>query len=349
MTKIESNIIPTPYGDVTIFTLVNSVGASVELSTLGAGVISVVVPDVAGNLADVALGYNNIADYYADGPCAGKIPGRYANRIALGRFSIDGNEYQLRINNGPNALHGGPDGFQNRIWNSEIIPDGVRFSYYSADGEENYPGNLTAVAEYIWDDDCRLALRLHATTDKPTIINLTNHTYWNLRGEGTGKITDHLMKMRCSRFLPGSDSLIPTGEMQPVDNTPMDFRNPKSIGRDLYADFPAIKYAKGYDSSWVIDDWIPGKMMEQVVVIEDPESGRILEIGTTQPAAHVYTGNWLSGSPKGKCGRSYEDYEGVAVEMQGMPDAPNKQQFPSQVLRPGESYDHVITFKFRTR
>lgn len=346
---VEERISPCSKGDIKLVTLTNSKGMSVELSSLGAGIVSVVVPDARGNLADVALGYADPADYLYDGPCAGKIPGRYANRIALGRFSIDGKEYQLAINNGPNALHGGPEGFQNRLWDVELLPNGVRFTYTSADGEEGYPGTLKAVAEYTLEEDFnRLNVDLRATSDKPTVVNLTNHTYWNLRGEGTGTALKHTMRMRCSRFLPGSDSLIPTGEMAPVAGTPMDFTERKELGRDIKADFPALNYAKGYDSSWVIDEYAPGRFVEDVVNLREPESGRILSIGTDQPAAHVYTGNWLAGSPKGKCGCSYEDYEGVAVEMQGMPDAPNKPGFPSQLLRPGEEYRRRITFTFTT-
>lgn len=345
---VEERKAPSPKGEIRLVTLSNSKGMSVELSSLGAGIVSVVVPDNKGNLADVALGYADPADYLYDGPCAGKIPGRYANRIAEGKFSIDGNDYQLAINNGPNALHGGPEGFQNQLWDVELLPNGVRFTYTSKDGEEGYPGTLKAVAEYTLDEEFnRLNIDLKATTDKPTVINLTNHTYWNLKGEDAGSVLGHTMQMLCSRFLPGSDSLIPTGEMAPVSGTPMDFTAPKELGADIKADFPALNYAKGYDSSWVIDDWQPGKFIEKAVVISEPSTGRILEIGTDQPAAHVYTGNWLDGSPKSKSGRPYRDYEGVAVEMQGMPDAPNKPAFPTQLLRPGELYHRRISFTFK--
>lgn len=346
---IDKRTAPCSKGEIKLFTLTNSKGSSVELSSLGAGIVSVVVPDSEGNMADIALGYASPADYLYDGPCAGKTPGRYANRIALGKFSIDGTDYQLAVNNGPNALHGGPEGFQNQLWNAEEIENGVRFTYTSVDGEENYPGTLKVMVEYTFDDNNQLTVRIKAETDKATVVNLTNHTYWNLRGENSGNIFDHTMKMKCSRFLPGSDSLIPTGEMQPVAGTPMDFTSAKPLGKDIKADFPAINYAKGYDSSWVIDNWEKGKFLDAVVVIEDAVSGRILEIGTTQPAAHVYTGNWLAGSPISKSGRSYNDYDGVAVECQGMPDAPNRPAFPSQLLRPGEIYDETIRFTFKNK
>lgn len=345
---IEERTVSSPKGDIRLVTISNTKGMTVELSSLGAGIVSVVVPDRDGNLADVALGYANPADYFYDGPCAGKTPGRYANRIAKGCFSIDGVEYRLAVNNGPNALHGGPEGFQNRLWDVCLLPNGVRFSYVSEDGEEGYPGSLEVAVEYTLEEDVnRLSVDIYAKTDAPTVVNLTNHTYWNLKGEGSGSVLSHRMRMQCSCFLPGDETLIPSGEMASVAGTPMDFRSPKELGKDIKVDFPALNYAKGYDSSWAIDGWMPGKFTERVVEIEDPESGRLLEIGTDQPAAHVYTGNWLEGSPAGKCGRSYHDYEGVAVEMQGMPDAPNKPDFPSQLLRPGETYKRKITFTFR--
>ena len=347
---VEERKVPSPKGEICIVSLSNAKGMSVELSSLGAGIVSVVVPDRHGNLADVALGYSNPADYMYDGPCAGKTPGRYANRIALGKFTIDGKEYRLAINNGPNALHGGPEGFQNRIWDTKLLPNGVRFEYTSKDGEEGYPGTLKASVEYTLEEDFnRLNVALSAVTDAPTVINLTNHTYWNLGGEDSGSVLGHTLQMLCSRYLPTDDTLIPTGEKAPVKNTPMDFTQARPLGGDIKADFPAINYAKGYDSGWVIDNWSEGKFVDKAVVLADPTSGRVLEIGTDQPSAHVYTGNWLSGSPRSKSGRSYNDYDGVAIEMQGMPDAPNKPGFPSQLLRPEQEYRRRITFTFLSR
>lgn len=344
MTIEEKNL---PNGQK-IITLANSAGMVVELSNLGAGIVSCVVPDAAGHLEDVALGYRNPADYSHDGPCMGKIPGRYANRIARGHFSIGDKEYTLAINNGPNALHGGPEGFQNHLWDVELLSNGVRFTYKSPDGEEGYPGNLTATAEYTLDENGnRLCLDLRATTDAPTVINLTNHTYWNLRGENSGTAKKHTLQMKASRYLPTDESLIPSGELAPVSGTPMDFTTAKAIEQDLTADFPAINFAKGYDSSWVIDKKEPGEFIEAAVTLHDPESGRTLEIGTNQPAAHMYSGNWLKGSPLGKNGRDYEDYDGIAIEMQDFPDAPNQPEFPSTLLMPGETYHRQITFTFK--
>ncbi len=343
---ISKRTAPSDLGEITLFTITNDKGASVELSTLGAGIVAVNVPDKEGKIENVALAYANPADYIADGPCLGKVPGRYANRIAKGDLVVDGVKHQLAINNGPNALHGGPTGFMNRIWEAEEIENGVRFTYRSADGEENYPGNLTAVAEYSWNDDNELALLFKATTDKATVINLTNHAYFNLDGADSGTVLNHSMVMKASKWLPTDDTLIPTGEIADVKGTPMDFLEEKTIGRDIKADFPALKYGKGYDNCWVNDGWEPGRLLEDIVVLKAPVSGRVLKVSSSQPAVQVYTGNWLAGSPLNKSGRSYEDYEGVAIEMQGMPDAPHHANFPTQELRPGEEYIREIRFGF---
>lgn len=344
--KITKQTYPSSIGEISVFKVENDSGAYVELSSLGAGITGVCVPDKNGKLENVALAYANPADYLADGPCMGKIPGRYANRIAKGHLVIDGTLHQLAINNGPNALHGGPEGFMNRIWNAEETADGVRFTYNSADGEENYPGNLTAVAEYSWSEDNVLTLNLSAKTDKPTVVNLTNHAYFNLEGADAGSVLSHSMKINAEKWLPTDDTLIPTGEIASVEGTPMDFRVEKKIGDDIKADFPALIYGKGYDNCWVNDGWEKGKMLDEIVVLRAPESGRVLRVGSTQPGVQVYTGNWLAGSPLNASGKSYEDYDGVAIEMQGFPDSPNEPEFPSQELRPGEEYKEVIRFAF---
>lgn len=345
---IEKSTVTSPKGDITLYTLTNASGANVVLSSLGAGIVGVTVPDHSGKLDDVALGYADAADYFYDGPCAGKVPGRYANRIARGHLRVDGKDYQLAINNGPNALHGGPEGFQNRIWDSAVEEDSVVFTYTSADGEENYPGTLKATAIYTWSDDCRLTLDLKAETDAPTVVNLTNHCYWNLEGHNSGSIFNHKLWINASRYLPTDDTLIPTGEMAPVAGTPMDFTTAKEIGRDIKTDFPALNYGKGYDNCWVVDNYTKGKL-QHVATLEAPNSGRVLEVLTTQPAAQVYTGNWLAGSPANKCGRSYDDYDGVAIECQSMPDSPNHADFPTTQLWPGEVYNQTIVFQFKTK
>ncbi|MDE6043575.1 MAG: galactose mutarotase [Muribaculaceae bacterium] len=334
-------------GDITLYTLTNDSGASVTLSSLGAAIVAVCVPDKNGKLDDVALGYKNPADYDNDGPCAGKTPGRYANRIALGRFKLNGTEYQLPVNNGPNCCHGG-NGFQNKIWNSRFIGDGIRFDYSSRDGEEGFPGNVEVAVSYRWNDRNELAIEFSASTDAKTVINLTNHAYFNLEGHNSGSVLDHVLKLNASRWLPTDDTLIPTGEIAPVADTPMDFREGKTLGRDIRMDFPALKYGKGYDNCWVLDDWHKHKLVHAATLIA-PASGRVLEVDTTQPAVQVYTGNWFTGSsPVNKEGRPYVDNDGVAIECQGMPDAPNQPAFPSQILGPGELYTQFIIYRFKT-
>ncbi len=341
--KIQKTTAPSPIGEITLYTLTNSAGASVTLSSLGAGINSVVVPDASGKMGNVVLGYRDPASYIADGPCAGKVPGRFANRIAKGHFTIGDKEYTLPINNGPNSLHGGPDGFMNRIWNSRLDGDTVVFELTSPDGDAGYPGELQAEARYTWSDDCTLTLRLLAHTDAPTVVNLTNHTYWNLEGENSGSVLDHTLWLAASHYLPTDDTLIPTGEIAPVEGTPMDFTQFRRLGDDIHADFPAITYGKGYDNCWMVDDYRPG-VLRHIATLNAPHSGRVLEVSTTQPAAQVYAGCWLAGSPENPEGRSYNDYDGVAIECQNAPDAPNKPQFPSALLLPGQTYDQTITF-----
>lgn len=344
--KIEKRTAQSPAGEISIYKITNSSGAWVELSSLGAGIIGVGMPDREGHIENVALAYANPADYMADGPCLGKCPGRYANRIANGFLKVDGKIYNLAINNGPNHLHGGPTGFQNRIWESRDTDCGAEFTYHSADGEENYPGNLTVKATYTLGEDNTLTLCFEAVSDADTVINLTNHAYWNLRGADSGSALDHELRIRAAKWLPTDSTLIPIGKPADVDGTPMDFRTAKTVGRDIKADFDALRYGKGYDNCWVIDGWSFGKMSEEAVVLHDPVSGRKLTVDSDQPGVQIYSGNWLAGSPRNHSGRSYEDYEGIAIEMQGFPNAPNEPIFPSQQLIAGESYHRTIRFKF---
>lgn len=339
----------TPSGEeIYLYTITNGSGATVKLSNIGAGIVSIIVPDKDGKMDDVVLGYKDLMSYFNDGPCAGKIPGRYANRIAAGHFVLDGKDYTLPVNNGPNHLHGGPEGFQNKVWDSRVENDGVEFMYYSEDGEMGYPGAVQVVARYQWSEENDLELTMVAKSDAPTVINLTNHTYFNLNGEGNGDILSHQLRLNASEYLPTDQTLIPLGESQPVAGTPMDFVNAKAIGRDIKADFPALNYGKGYDNCWVID----GAQEDQIQLaaqLYSEESGRQLEVFTTQPGVQVYTGNWLEGCPCGKCGRSYHDYEGVAIECQNFPDSPNKESYPSPVLRPEQVYKQAIIFAFSTK
>jgi len=327
-----------------IHKLSNAKGTTIVLQDIGAGIVSVLFHDRNGEMGDIALGYKNAKDYYQDGPCLGKIPGRFANRIDKGQFTLRGVSYQLAVNNGPNHLHGGPHGFANLEWAFKTIARNKgEFTLDSPKGDEGYPGNLKAKATYTITDDDVIELELEAVTDAVTIVNLTNHTYWNLRGEDSGSIFDQTVQINAKGWLPTTDSLIPTGFISPVEGTPMDFRTPKKLGRDINADFPALKYGKGYDNCWVIDG--PSGAMRQAAVMTDEVSGRRLEVWSDQPGIQMYTGNWLGGSPISKSGRSYNDYDGVAFEPQGLPDAINQPGFPSPILHPGEVYKRKIEFR----
>lgn len=333
-------------GEIELFTLVNASGASVTLSSLGAGITDVTVPDREGHLDNVALGYADPADYLADGPCMGKIPGRYANRIARGHLEVDGKVHSLEVNCGPNHLHGGSDGFQNRLWHAEPIDGGVRFTLESPDGDACYPGAMHVTATYRWNDSGELSLELEARTDAPTVVNLTNHAYWNLDGADSGDALHHMLQLRSSMWLPTDDSLVPLGEPAHVEGSPMDFRNPKAVGRDIHCDFTPLRFGKGYDNCWILDGWEPGLMVREAARLASPRSGRVMRVSTDQPGIQIYSGNWLNGSPLNRSGRPYNDYEGIAIEAQGLPDAPNQPRFPSQRLEPGEVYRRAIIFAF---
>ena len=343
--NIEKRIATSAKGDITIYKVTNRNGSSIEVSSLGAGLLSVIVPDIDGNMADVVLGYANPADYLYDGPCAGKIPGRYANRIAKGEFHIGDKTYNLAINNGPNALHGGPEGFQNQIWNSLIDGNSVVFSYTSVDGEEGYPGNLQVTVKYTWDDSNALKLDFEAICDADTIVNLTNHTYFNLAGEDAGSVLSHRLWLASHNYVPTDSTLVPIGNIEAVEDTPMDFTVAKELGKDIKAQFPALIYGKGYDNCWLIDDW-DGNAVKRIAELTEAKSKRKVEVFSNQPAVQVYTGDWLAGSSKSKSGHDYNDYDGVAIECQGVPDAPNKPQFPSQLLKAGNKYNRAIVFAF---
>jgi len=326
-----------------LYILRNSTGASVQLANIGAAIVSIIVPDRHGVMRDVVLGYRSAADYFGDGPCAGKIPGRFANRIAGGRFRLEGNTYRLPLNDGPNHLHGGQEGFQNQIWESRIHGDAVLFSYLSRNGEAGYPGNLQVTARYEWSEDNELRLTLTATTDAPTIVNLTNHAYFNLDGEDSGSVLNHTLEVNSSRWLPMDAGFIPTGEIASVEGTPMDFTRRKPIGKDMSADFKALQEGKGYNACYLIDKKEGLALAARLCAAR---SGRRLDILTTQPSLMLYTGSWLKGCPAGKTGRPYEDYDAVALECQHTPDAPNQKDFPSTVLRPGEVLEETIVWRF---
>lgn len=343
----------TPWGkgpegeEIHLYKMTNVTGASVVLSETGAGIVEINVPDKEGRIANVALGYARAEDYFNDGPCMGKVPGRYANRIAGARFVLDGKEYRLLSDKADFQLHGGPGGYADRIWKGRVSDNGVEFLLEDPDGKNGYPGNVEVLARYEWDDECRLTLSLRAHSDAPTVINLTNHAYFNLKGEGNGDILGHLLTLNASDFVVTDSNLVPTGEIASVAGTPMDFTTPKEIGRDIAMDFPALKSGKGYDSCWVIDGR-PGEL-SLAARLEERQSGRVLEVLTTQPGVQVYTGNWLDGCPKGRGGAEYHDYYGVALECQHLPDSPNHPDFPSTVLRPGEEFNELIIYRFSAK
>lgn len=349
MKNIKSESVAEINGkQVILYSITNNSGAKVELLNLGATIHSIIVPNKTGELLDVTLGFKDYRSYLNDGAALGKSVGRYANRIAKGLFSLDGVEYQLAINNGVNHLHGGPTGYMNRIWNSETDGENVIFSYTSADGEEGYPSMLIIQAIYNWSDDNTLTITYKATTDGATIINLTNHTYFNLNGEGSGDIHSHELKLNASRYLPTDETLIPTGELKSVSNSPMDFTSLKSIGKDIAKEFEPLKIGVGYDHCWVIDNVQSGELT-QAALLKSENSGITLEISTTQPGVQVYTGNWLTGAGVAKCGKDHVNRDGVAIECQNFPDAPNKPEFPSPILRKGDEYCEKIVFKFSTK
>lgn len=328
------------------YTLKNKSGAYVELGSVGAAIVGIYVPDKDGKLENVILSYPDALSYFGDGPCAGKCPGRFANRIARGRFTLNGKEYTLPINNAQNHLHGGPEGFQNKVWDSRIEGDAVEFMYWSEDGEAGYPGALKVVAHYEWSEENELKLSFTAECDAPTVVNLTNHVYFNLNAEGS--CLGHYLKLNASEYLPTYDDLIPVGDSEPVAGTPMDFTVAKTLGQDIKAPFSALEYGKGYDNCYIIDGAIDGQL-ETAAELYAPESGRFLEVVTTQPGVQIYTGNWLDGCPAGPDGKVWHDYDAVAIECQHFPDSPNEPDYPSTELNPGEVFEQSIIWAFSVK
>jgi aldose 1-epimerase len=331
---------------VQIYTL-KSPAVEIRVMTFGARVVSLQTKDRNGKMGDIALGYSNLADYVKDNKTFfGVIAGRYANRIANGRFTLDGRTYQIPPNDGPNALHGGPDGFDRRNWTAKEIPDGVEFTLVSADGDQGFPGTLTAHVRYTLHDDT-VRIEYSATTDKPTVINLTNHTYFNLAGVGHGTILDHVATIDADRFTPVDATLIPTGQLAPVAGTPFDFTHPEVIGARIHGDNEQLKLALGYDHNWVLR----GKMgeMHPAAQVYDPSSGRVLSVDTTQPGVQFYTGNHLDGTFSGPSGVRYDQRTGFCLETQHFPDSPNHPSFPSTELRPGQTFHSETTWTFTTK
>ncbi len=334
------------------YTLDLNAGLQVRLITYGGIISAVDAPDRAGAVRNVALGFDNLLAYETHNPYFGCVAGRYANRIAKGRFTLDGKVYQLAANDGPNHLHGGPRGFDKVVWQvaREIAgpgEQGVELHYLSPDGEEGYPGNLDVAMTYRLTARNELRIDYRATTDAPTIVNLTNHSYWNLAGEGSGPIFDHLLQINADAYTPTDATAIPLGELAPVAGTPFDFRQPKPVGADLHSDHEQIAFALGFDHNFAIRRPSPGDTsLVQAAVLSDPASGRTMEVWTTEPGIQFYSGNYLTGANYGPSRRPYRQSYGLALETQHYPDSPNRPDFPSAVLRPGQVYASATSYRF---
>jgi aldose 1-epimerase len=336
------------------YTLTNASGMIVAVLTYGGIVQEIFVPDKNGEMADVVLGFSNVDDYVKGSPYFGCITGRYANRIARGTFMLEGKRYFLALNNGTNALHGGVKGFDKQIWTAEEVNSadgvGVKLTYTSPDGEEGYPGKLDATVTYTLTNDNELKIDYLATTDAPTVINLTNHSYFNLAGEGSGTIENHMLQINASNYTPTDSTAIPTGEIAPVAGTAFDFTSPHAIGERIRdGNDKQIVIGHGYDHNYVLDRSSPDdKSLIVAATVTDPTSGRTLEISTTEPGIQFYSGNFLDGTLVGKSNKVYRQGDGFALETQHYPDSPNQPDWPTTELKPGEQYQTTTVLKFST-
>ncbi len=333
--------------EVKTFTLTNCNGLKARVTEWGAILVSMEVPDLQGNLADLTLGFDDLAGWMKNPAYFGATVGRFGNRIAHGKFSLDGKNYSLATNNEPSGipchLHGGVRGFDQVLWCGQQTASGVEFSYFSPAGEEGYPGNLQIKVTYSLTDQNELIWQAEATTDAPTIINIVQHTYWNLSGDPSHSIENHEMQIFADAFLPTDAGMIPTGKLAGVTGTAMDFQNPRKIGEAINADELPLTIARGYDHCWVFP---AREAMRQAARVTEASSGRVMEVFTNQPGVHFYTGNFLDGSAIGKYGIAYPFRSGFCLETENFPDAPNHSHFPSAVLRPGEIYQHKTIYQF---
>lgn len=348
----KSDFGKTPDGQsVELYTLKNTKGAEADIITYGGIMQKLLVPDKNGKLADVVLGYDNLDGYLSKGdPYFGALIGRYGNRIGGAKFTLEGQTYTLAKNNNGNTLHGGLKGFDKVVWTARpsVTPHGPQLvlAYVSKDGEEGFPGNLEVTAIYTLTDDNAIKLEFTAKTDKPTVVNLTDHSYFNLAGQGNGDILGHVVYINADRTTPTDNLLIPTGDLADVTGTPFDFRTPTAIGARINDPDKVLQYGPGYDHNWVVNN-PPGKFALDARVVE-PNSGRVLEVWSDQPGLQFYAGNFLDGSITGKDGKVYQRRTAIAMEPQHFPDSPNKPQFPSVELKPGETYHSTIEYKFST-
>ena len=348
---IKKSFGKTPDGQpVDLYVLTNKSGAEVSITNYGGAVVSIKVPDRNGKLADVVLGYDNVDGYVNDKSHFGGIIGRYGNRIAHAQFLLDGKTYTLAKNNGENSLHGGVKGFDKALWAARILhgKDGqsLELSYVSKDGEEGFPGNLNVSVIYALKDDNALSIAYLATTDKKTVLNLTNHSYFNLAGQGSGDILGHLLMIQADKFTPVDAALIPTGELRGVAGTPFDFRKPTAIGARINQDDEQLKLGGGYDHNFVLRPVPESLEFLGAARVVEHTSGRVLEVFTTEPGVQFYTGNFLDGKTPGKGGVPYPRRNAFCLETQHFPDSPNQPKFPSTVLNPGVRYHSVTTYKF---
>ncbi|MCI0392075.1 MAG: galactose mutarotase [Acidobacteria bacterium] len=332
---------------VELYTLTNANGLEARIITYGGIVVSLKTPDRKGQMDDIVLGFDSLDEYLKGHPFFGTLTGRYANRIAKGRFTLNGVEYKLATNNGPNHLHGGVKGFDKAVWKARQVPakDGValELAHLSKDGDEGYPGNLTAIVVYTLTDKNELKIDYSATTDKDTVINLTNHSYFNLAGQGSGDILNHQVTINARSFTPVDSTLIPTGELRSVKDTPFDFTQPAAIGARVNQDEEQLKFGQGYDHNFVINGQTG--VLRQAAKVSDPVTGRVMEVLTTEPGVQLYIGNFLR-EMKGKAGKVYNRRHGFCLETQHFPDSPNKPSFPSSVLKKGGRYQTTTVFKF---
>lgn len=332
--------------EIQLFTLTNHNGLTVEITNYGGKVVSIIVPDKNGEFKDVVLGYENIDEYISGNPYFGALVGRYANRIQKGKFSLLGKEYQLARNNGENHLHGGIVGYNDVVWDTNFDKDKSKLvlTYLSKDGEENYPGNVSLKVIYTLSEDNELKISYDATTDQTTIINLTHHSFFNLKGEGNGDILDHELYINADAFTPTNADSIPTGEIKNVEGSPMDFREVTAIGKRIENKDEQLQFGNGYDHNWILKN--DNKSIVLAASVYEPESGRFMEVWTDQPGMQFYTGNFLDGSDVGKGGNKYQRRSAFCLETQHFPDSPNQLHFPSTILEPNENYSYTCTYKF---
>ncbi|GHC41015.1 aldose epimerase family protein [Roseibacillus persicicus] len=332
--------------EVKIFTLQNKNGMIAKVSEFGAILTNLMVPDRNGQVQDLTHGYDDLAGWESNNSYFGSTVGRFGNRIANGKFTLDGETYQLATNNDPGGLpchlHGGLAGFDKVLWKGELNGQEVKLTYVSKDGEEGYPGELTVTITYSLNDDNELTWSAEATTNRATPVNIVHHSYWNLSGDPTTSINDHLLTLNADRYLPTNAGLIPTGEIRSVDETPMDFREPTEIGVRVETPYECLLFGGGYDHAWVLNE----DGMRLAAKVEDPKTGRTLELFTDQPAVQFYGGNFLDGQTAGKNGLKYEKRTGLCLETELFPDGPNQPSFPNCILRPGETYRHTMIHRF---